>query len=686
MGFYDSDPYQPPSPSSFIASTVLAVLLLFYLAPTPLYEITWNAFIFIIPAPILFAMDNWKNGTNNYYGQVMTLNPAQQHAAKSDAMRRVLALDTGGLWSKLQSSRFSPGTGTLMNLSRDVPPGLGNWDNSCYQNSILQGLASLRSYASFLDSIDEPGTAEVTNTTIVALRDIIHRLNDSSNNGRILWTPAELKSMSSWQQQDAQEYFSKILDEVEKEVLQRAKLNAQANGLGALDSLTSSGSSTPTPTPTPKPAGRVDSKRLMKRITSSLSDKATSLRKQRLESPLEGLLAQRVGCTKCGYSEGLSLIPFNCLTVPLGRAWSYGVQDCLDEYTALESIEGVECAKCTLLSQKGQLEKVLQGIDTRAQNQVVAGTPGLSDTPRRLVLERLETFTKVLESEDFSDNCLSKVCRIPQLRRTTSTKSKQAVIARAPKDLVIHVNRSIFDEYTGEQKKNYADVTFPAVLDLGPWCLGSRRSQVQEDEIEQWNLNPTESMLQDRKCGGPPIKYELRAAITHLGRHENGHYICWRKHSVPRPVQEFDEVESVSAESGTEESEEQWWRLSDDNVEPTSESEVLEQGSVFMLFYERIEEIPDSLFVETPISQPVPKIEKLLHDSASPIPEEQSAPNDTGTDTSEDSDREDMIQPKVIPDTDIITPMMRTAGPDMTNHMRRTSETFNSPMSMVTAN
>ena len=71
--------------------------------------------------------------------------------------------------------------------------------------------------------------------------------------------------------------------------------------------------------------------------------------------------------------------------------------------------------------------------------------------------------------------------------------------------------------------------------------------------------------------------YELRAVVTHYGRHENGHYICYRKHPVAHDIDE----------KGLEE--EQWWRLSDDDVMKVSEDNVLGQGGIFMLFYDCIE-------------------------------------------------------------------------------------------------
>jgi len=466
-------------------------------------------------------------------------------------MRRVLGLDVPGgiIGSVAQASRrrFStlPGINLVQGGADGRPAGLGNWDNSCYQNSVLQGLASLDSLSGYLtnpaiekEDIEEPEEPhrQPDMKMASALRGLIATLNNPENNGKRIWTPATLKNMSSWQQQDAQEYFSKVLDEIDKEVGIAAKMRKTFKGFESEES-----------------------------DSSSLASPETSL--STFRNPLEGLMAQRVGCTRCGYSEGLSMIPFNCLTVPLGRAYEHDISECLDEATKLEQIDGVECGKCTLL----KLQRLLQLLIDRAE----ANSDFESSPVYQKSKERLERVTEALEDDDYEDKTLKK-CDVAAKSRVSSTKSRQAVIARPPKSLVVHFNRSLFDEMTGELKKNYSEVRFPKFLDLGPWCLGSTGS-IADGVIEEWRLNPDKPMVasssRPSKQVGPI--YELRAVVTHYGRHENGHYICYRKHP---PANESDEIDK----------QEQWWRLSDDDVMKVSEENVLGQGGVFMLFYDRI--------------------------------------------------------------------------------------------------
>ncbi|KZF26635.1 cysteine proteinase [Xylona heveae TC161] len=568
------------------------ILVYFDLLPQRyFYQLLWNCLVFVTPFRLISAMDRTLASIPDENGNGSDGFSARSHAAKSEALRKIFGLEKGHLFPSIEGNRVISSVGTVWKGgSSGVPPGLGNWDNSCYQNSVIQGLASLPSLSEFLASSSTKFLGPNHGPTNFALREIIEKLNEPANCGRRFWTPAELKSMSSWQQQDAQEYFSKVLDQVDREITTVARRDLGMRGLGNITMSTAQ---------VVEGTSRIDRQSdcsdgdIEKRQKADAKNEARSyLVPAPQRNPLEGLLAQRVGCMACGYSEGLSLVPFNCLTLPLGQGWQLDIRDCLDEYTALESIEGVECAKCTLLRRREQLEKLLQGPSvTRMDGQ--EDIQQLPEALRAPAAGRLLSVKEALEEADFSETTLSKKCQIPPKGRVTSTKSRQAVIARAPTCLVVHINRSIFDEYTGALRKNYAEVQFPEVLNLGPWCLGSRASKApkqNQEELEQWRLDPRRSMLsEDSMTAYCPdgFSYDLRAVITHAGRHENGHYICYRKHPYTAGTASLAE-EKGEAEDGI--ATERWWRLSDDQVSMVTEQNVLSQGGVFMLFYERVDD------------------------------------------------------------------------------------------------
>ncbi|KAI7663746.1 cysteine proteinase [Hortaea werneckii] len=515
----------------------------------PPHELVWNAIVYIVPTCLLLDADRRDALSNE--GML-----SQTHAAKSEALRKVFGLGGGALSHKLvggesilsgRSTSWFGGSNDTQEPTTDAPAGLGNWDNSCYQNSVLQGLSSLDSMKQYLNWLDAKTRCQ--NSTNASLKETIEKLSAASNNGKQLWTPAKLKNMSSWQQQDAQEYFSKIMDELDKEA---AKAVVDVKNQVGLEVIARNGDST--------------------EKEARVGDAVKSLPR----NPMEGLLAQRVACTRCGFSEGLSMIPFNCLTVPLGSRAEYDIGECLDEYTNLEEISEVDCAKCTLLRSEEQIQKMLPVKDEPAHENGCDSTVmdeskkniGLPPELRVLAAKRLEAIQQAIANDDFSDKTLNDSCQIPKKAHVCSTKTRQAVLGRAPQSLVVHVNRSVFDEVTFGQRKNYASVRFPLLLDLARWMLG-----------EDGEKKPTESILRASGSGAESL-YRLKAVVTHYGRHENGHYICYRRHSM-RPLKA--EGHASSLDDGGE----RWWRLSDEDVSPIDEETVLKQGGVFMLFYER---------------------------------------------------------------------------------------------------
>ncbi|KAL9047198.1 MAG: hypothetical protein Q9214_000169, partial [Letrouitia sp. 1 TL-2023] len=388
-------------------------------------------------------------------------------------------------------------------------------------------------------------------------------------------------NMSSWQQQDAQEYFSKLLDAVEKEAVSFERHDPVFRGLSSL--------SKPSLQPIESSSTSEESKehpveeKLALNSFRDIGHLSKEVQPTIMRNPLEGLLAQRVGCLQCGHVEGLSLIPFNCLTVPLGKQWIYDVRTCLDDYTALETINDVECVRCTLLERKLKLESLLNQIIETNKNELQSPAPIVTEALRVSVEEQLQVVNEVLNDNDYSDNLIFKRCQIPTRGKISTAKSRQAVIARAPKSLVIHINRSVFDESTGFLSKNFAAVRFPLSFSLASWCLGSSSATDGDgSDIERWNIDPAKSLLPDDGADDDTAReenYELRAVLTHHGRHENGHYICYRKYQTRSNTLSAEEDDSKGS----------WWRFSDEDVSRVSEEDVLSQDGAFMLFYEKAE-------------------------------------------------------------------------------------------------
>lgn len=562
----------------FFLHQVLVYLDIAVLSPI---EITWNALVYLTPSIFLLNADRRREL------RTQGSSWSQVHAAKSESLRGMLGLGSRALMQQLPAGSDIVRSIASANSKpkSDAPPGLGNWDNSCYQNSVLQGLSAVESLEPYLSAFSSHKTLP-TNSTSSSLQEIVQKLNNISLNGTHIWTPAKLKSMSSWQQQDAQEYYSKIVDDLEKEA-------SKVFGAAAV-----------------KP-GLENAEKKKKDISEQMAAPPFSV-------PLEGLLAQRVACTRCGFSEGLSMIPFNCLTVPLGSDYEYDLADCLNDYTHIEDIPEVECAKCTLLRAKVEMSKMMPTLDSEsdAASAHATKTPKMSPAMQEVIAKRLQAVNEALAADDFSDKTLKEVCQISKKAHVSSTKTRQAVIGRAPRGLVIHVNRSVFDEMTGAQKKNHAAVRYPQVLDLGKWMLGSKLSAACSNDAKSLAdiaiTEASESMLSNRSERDQCL-YRLKAVITHYGRHENGHYIAYRQHPPASQASddkvEGDDVSDVEDSKATEDGKRPWWRLSDEDVSSVADEDVLQQGGVFMLFYERDEQqaqAPSALPLDKPTEVEAP--------------------------------------------------------------------------------
>ena len=582
--------------TTFIASTSTAVAYLFLLGagvyyllrqsnilpPNAIQKFLWRCFVYTIPPSLVLALEKREQSGMDGTENRESFAGSRTYGAKSEAIRKILGLSTGVYSNELGAHGSIWNAGGIKSGAKSrALPGLFNRDNECYQNSVIQGLASLPSFTSFVEGLPTAPSGGVSQSLKESLEGILRHLNDPDEYGKAFWTPWALKSMSSWQQQDAQEYFSKVLDELEKDsvkLMQRETVSGTHPGLGCLRQVSSDDDLQVSQTPvTSGDASRDPSSKICNTLLGTPGQHLNLLR-----NPLEGLQAQRVGCLNCGFVEGLSFSPFNCITVSLGKVRYTDLESCLSNYTDLENISGVGCARCTLLRQEKMLKTSLTDLQT---NEADTNAKTYSDAAEA----RLQAVRTALRDQDFSESTLAKKCKIPSKSRVTTTKTRQAVIARPPKALAIHINRSVFDENTGVQFKNFAGVQFPKSFDLSPWCLGLK-PDLDTDEAEVWELDPSKSMLTDSADEGDEDDmaetsdhpqgsytlanlYTLRAVITHYGTHGDGHYIAYRQ----------------SLESLAERDSRMWWRLSDEDVVQVDEDIVLNQGGVFMLFYERME-------------------------------------------------------------------------------------------------
>ncbi|CUS10331.1 unnamed protein product [Tuber aestivum] len=446
--------------------------------------------------------------------------------------------------------------------------GLWNSGNTCYQNSVLQAMASLSHLKPYLASLSL-SELEDGMTPSGALISLIADLNTLTSGPRAS-TPSPIivrgTDNSGWvynEQQDAQEFFQKLTGSLEKEVSRFLKRRKEsiARGLESVRELE-----------------EVDGKKAL--VSGADSDAAIA---KDLRSPFEGLFAQRVGCLQCGYVEAISLQPFTSLSLSLPSQRSCSLEECLSGFTAIEEIHKVDCDKCTILSLCNRLGHFLEPLA-----EPKTPSPTLQESTRLEMQQRLTALLQAIEEDNFSPNVPG--VKISPKQKISSTKTKQTMIARPPPILVLHLNRSQYDIMTGLTGKNHAVVSFPARLDLGKSGAVTRHDTADGScgltvdpaspmsgcvprRVEEPMASPQDSGDANKKMqqedfvrGNDPegVLYELKSVVVHHGGHHNGHYTCYRKlHNT-------------------------WFKTSDHEVYVVEESTVLNIGKVFMLFYERL--------------------------------------------------------------------------------------------------
>ncbi|KAF8541453.1 hypothetical protein BDD12DRAFT_979648 [Trichophaea hybrida] len=532
---YEYTQYEPSIPLTTVLTCVVAGLCLIYhlladflALPSPLDAIALMAGLLFGPAAREHLQNTFATSPRQVVSQV-------RNRAASMVGRAAASVDggtVGGLW---------------------------NVGNTCYQNSVLQALASLGSLKSWLDAIQDGTAAD-------ALHHLVEELNAISDKPRVETASALITQASGgtrgWmfnEQQDAQEFLQGLMGVLEKEVAAVVEKKKGEKVVGL--------------------EGILGEKKV-----------ATVLEEANLRSPFEGLLAQRVGCLDCGYVESISLQPFTTLSLPIPSTWATTLEDCLRAFTSIEKIPGVDCDKCTLWSVQERLSNLLNPPRASAASSDEAGAEDplpLPDALRETIATRLAAVTTALEDDNFTP-------RIPGVKldgahKVSSTKTKQVMIARAPQVLVLHTNRSQFDMLTGMVGKNYAAVKFPAILDLAQLGVVTRHEHLSTDPGGPISIFDQDEEAEEAKTNEGI--YELKAVVAHYGGHHNGHYVAYRSWA------------------------DRWWRISDHEVIPCIEEDALAASNAFMLFYERI--TPAALLLRRQRESAIPSQAALL----SPLPD-----------------------------------------------------------------
>ncbi|VDC00013.1 unnamed protein product [Peniophora sp. CBMAI 1063] len=446
----------------------------------------------------------------------------------------------------------------------------------CFMNSTMQALASLSYLRPYLDAVHARAEElDYPSPVTDALRDLLQTLNEPQPYPRAIRPMAIIDALShtspgkrsplfsSREHQDAQELFQLVTEHLKKEA---SGMEAEQNtdrGFAALDALPGSANLPP----------RVELSKV---------------------GVFDGLTANRRCCVECGYTEAVMHFSFDSWQLPLPRTAACRLEECLAEYTKLEVLTDCMCRHCSLLATLSHLREEVQRLSddpkpTNSRKKRLRELKGQVAKVETLLREKRE-------EEDVKDLKLVRVF--------SRASTKQAMVARPPPVLALHLNRSM--SYGAYAQKNSARVHYTEILDLTPFSTSGALSTHPVSPISGQPMassstsTPSTSTQQDR------ILYRLAAVVVHYGTHQFGHYVAYRRLPSPssspprlaRPLSETnaepvftDELDKdgkrrTDVGPGTGRG---WLRISDDSVSRVGIESALAEGTgAFMLYYERV--------------------------------------------------------------------------------------------------
>uniref|UniRef100_A0A8C0FY69 Ubiquitin carboxyl-terminal hydrolase n=1 Tax=Chelonoidis abingdonii TaxID=106734 RepID=A0A8C0FY69_CHEAB len=430
---------------------------------------------------------------------------------------------------------------------KGLVPGLLNLGNTCFMNSLLQGLSACPSFIKWLEDFtaqyktdqNESSEHQYLSLTLLCLLKALscqEVTEDDVLDASCLLEVLRLYrwQISSFEEQDAHELFHVLTSSLEDERERQPRITH----LFDVHSLEQP---------------EITQKQISCRTTGSLHPMSSHWKSQH---PFHGRLTSNMLCKHCKRQSPVRCDTFDSLSLSIPAAmWGrpMTLDHCLHHFISSESVKDVVCDNCT----KIQAEGTLNGQTTENQRTTFVKQLKLGKLPQCLCihLQRLSWSDQGMplkhhEHVQFSEFLIMDIYKyhLPvhkSSQHDLNQKGNPRMLSETKDGSAVKQTcstKSFFMNGACSPSLLTSPITFPL------------------------------AMVSD--CSSPVYLYRLMAVVVHHGDMHSGHFVTYRR-SPPSPKTAL----SVSS---------QWLWISDDTVRKASLQEVL-SSSAYLLFYERVQ-------------------------------------------------------------------------------------------------